>query len=122
MPNSAWNTILASDGRRLSSDRLAILVPEELRVPQPRAQHALIAGDDRRAAVAGLDIGDQDEAAGQRPSVVRSAKYFWLLRIVVTSASGGTAMNCLVDGAQERHRPFDQPLELVEQAGIVAEH
>ncbi len=45
--------------------RLEIGLVEEFRVGQPRGDDALIAGDDRRAAVAGLDIGDEDEAVGE---------------------------------------------------------
>ena len=39
--------------------------------------------------------------------------------MVVTSTSGGTAMNAASMPADERHRPLDQPLDLVEQRRIV---
>ncbi len=52
-------------GSRSSSLRLQIRLVEELRVRQPRADHALAAGDDRLAAVARLDVGDHDELVGE---------------------------------------------------------
>ena len=57
--------------------RLQIGLVEELRVRQPRGDDALIAGDDRLAVVARLDIGDEDEAIGESaPSWRRSTKHF----------------------------------------------
>ena len=45
------------------------------RVGEAGAQHAFVAGDDYRAAVLGLDVGDEDEpGGGVRRSLVRSAK------------------------------------------------
>ena len=46
---------------------------------------------------------------------MRSARYFWLVRIVVTRTSGGTAMNASSMAPRQRHRPLDQALDLVEQ-------
>ena len=71
---------------------LAVLVPEELGIRQPGAQHPLIAGDDRFAAVGGFRVGDQDETWRQPPSASSSEKYFWCARMAVTSTSGGTSM------------------------------
>ena len=57
--------LVKEDGRRAasmrdSSVRLAVLVPEEPRVAQPRGQHALgVAGDDLR--LLGLRVGDRQE-------------------------------------------------------------
>ena len=50
--------------------RLAIGLPEELRVAQARRQHALgVDGDG--AGVVGLDVGDGEERRQQPPGVVR---------------------------------------------------
>ena len=79
------------------------------RIGEPRAQHALVAGDDRRAAVIRLDVRDEREARRQpRPSASRSAKYRWLTRMETCITSGGRSMNAGVDAAEQRHRPFDQ--------------
>jgi len=40
---------------------LEIALIEEFGVGKPRADHALVAGDDGLAAVAGLDVGGEDE-------------------------------------------------------------
>ena len=63
---------------------LAVLVPEEPGVRQPGAQHALVAGDDRRAAVAGLDVGDQRRSGGaSAPSGVAQGE------VLLVGAHGG---------------------------------
>ena len=46
-------------------------LPEIERVGEPRAHHLAVAAGDLLAAVAGLDVGDEDEAVGER--AVRSA-------------------------------------------------
>ncbi len=100
---------------------LAVLVPEELGVPEARAQDALVAGDDRRPAVARLQVGHQDELPRQR-AVRRMQRQVFLVR-----AHGGHQRlgrhrhECLVDGGHERHGPLDQTLDLVEQGRIVGE-
>ena len=55
--------------------RLQIGLVEELRVRQPRPDDALVAGDDRLAAVRRLDVGDQDELVDELPrSADRAAR------------------------------------------------
>ena len=95
VPSFSWNTICSNFGSRSSSLRLQIGLVEELRVGQPRADHALVAGDDRLAAVLGLGVGDQDEACWRacRSCGSRSTKHFWLLRMVARITSGGIARN-----------------------------
>src|SRR6266850_2155111 len=44
---------------------LQIGLIEELRIRQPRADHALVAGDDRLAAVRSLSVGDEDETSSE---------------------------------------------------------
>src|SRR5882762_4786426 len=41
--------------------RLQIGLVEKLRIAQPRADHALVAGDDGLAAIRGFDVGSEDE-------------------------------------------------------------
>ena len=45
--------------------RLQIGLVEKLRIAQPRADHALVAGDDGLAAVGRFDIGGEDEFVGE---------------------------------------------------------
>src|SRR5690606_33403700 len=45
--------------------RLQVGLPEVARIGQARADHAAVAGGDRLAAVARLDVGDHDEAVGE---------------------------------------------------------
>ena len=44
---------------------LAVLIPEENRVRQARPQHALVARDNRGAAIAGFHVGDNDKPRAQ---------------------------------------------------------
>ncbi len=64
--------------RHLVERLLEVLLPEELGVRQPRADHLLVAGDDLRAAVLGDEVRHQQELVGEladRGS--RSEKHFW---------------------------------------------
>jgi hypothetical protein len=55
--------------------QIALVGLEEMpRVREPGAHHALIAGDDGRAAVAGRDIGDQQETVRERAGAHRAAR------------------------------------------------
>ena len=44
-----------------------------------------------------------------------STKHFWLARMVVRMTSGGISRNGLLERADQHHRPFDQPGDLLEQ-------
>ena len=63
-------------GHARGERHLAVLVPEETRVGQPRAQHALVAGDDRLAAIRGLHVGDDQEVRREPPVTVEAGKIF----------------------------------------------
>ena len=79
-----------------------------------------VARRDRRAAVAGDDIRDQDEFVGElRRAASRSTKHFWLARIVARITSGGMSRNSAVEFAHQHDRPFDQAGDLVEQALVL---
>ena len=56
--------------------RLAVLLPEEARIAQPRAQHLSVAGDDRRATILRLDIGGADEGRGQLARCIAQHEIF----------------------------------------------
>ena len=115
VPSLAWKTMSFSAGSRSSSAQLAVLVPEELGVAQPRAQHALVAVDDGLAAVARHDVGDDDEAVGEL-AVLRGRREIALVRPHGDDQHLGRHVHELrVDGAEHRHRPFDQAGHFVEQ-------
>ncbi len=67
--------------------------------------------DDGRAAVARLDIGDEDELGDQhaRFSGSRTTKHFWLLRMVARMTSDGIDRNWLskepISGTGHSTRP-----------------
>ena len=105
--------------QRALQRRLAVLVPEELGVRQPGAQHALVAGDDGRAAVRRLDVGDDDEARRELARRASSQREIFLVR----AHGGGQHLGrqrheALVDAAHQRDRPFDQARHLVEQRRV----
>ena len=94
---------------------LKILVPEELRVRQC-PQHAFVARDDGGPAVF-LDIGDHDETWREGPSALSREK-FRCARIEVINTSSGVMKSSSI---LPRRQAIDQPHDLVQQAGIVAQ-
>ncbi len=100
--------------------RLAVLVPEELGVGQTRPQHALVAGDDRRAAIGRQVVGDDEEFRRQRAVARRDRR-----NISDASASRSSAprrgrfMKAWSMRADEDDGKLDETRDLVEQAGIV---
>ena len=109
----------SSFGRKSSSCLLAVLVPEEARIRQPRAQHALVAGDDapRRHPRAAMFATSAKRGAA-RPSGVAQRE------IALVHPHGGAhhlrrqVHEGVVDAAEQRHRPFHQPRHLVQQAAV----
>ena len=120
VPSFSWNTMCSNFGRRSSSLRLQIGLVEELRVRQPRADDALVAGDDRRAAVARLDVGDEDELVGELRGL-RIAHHEAFLVVADGGADDllGDREERLVERAHQHHRPFDQPRDLGQQALVL---
>ena len=88
-------------------------------IGEARAQHAFVAGDDRRAAVLGLDIGDEGEPGGG--VAIGGAQR----EVALVDAHGDLhdlrrQVHVFVGDAPEQgDRPFHQAGDLVEQAGIV---
>ena len=83
----------ASRSTRDASGCLAVLVEEEARVGEPRAQHALVAvrrSPPDRAVARLLTIRKRGVSA---PLASASAKYFWFCCIVRIRHSCGTARN-----------------------------
>jgi hypothetical protein len=97
--------------------RLEIGLVEELGIGQPRADDALVAGDDLLAAVLGLDIGDQDELAGE-PRGLGIAQHEAFLVVADGGADdlGRDGEKRLVERTHQHDRPLDQPGHLGQQA------
>ncbi len=99
----------------------AVLIPEEFRVGKARAQHALIALDNGLAAVAGHIVGDDDEAVRERAVRLRGREIALMGPHGNDQHLGRQLQELPVDGAEQRHRPFDQARHFFEQAVIVLE-
>ena len=100
---------------------LKILVPEELRVRQACPQHAFVARDDGGPAILRLDIGDHDETWRERPIGVEQREILLMRPHRGDQHFVRHVHEVVVDPAGHDDRPFDQPHDLVQQAGIVAQ-
>ncbi len=100
--------------------RLAVLVPEELRIPEPGAQHALVTGDDRAVFVGG-QVGDDHEARREPALGILERQVFLVLAHRGDQDLLRQIHEALLDPAEQRHRPLDQARQLTEQARIVAD-
>ena len=102
-------------GHAVGQKRLAVLIEEELGVGKPRPDNALVAGDDRLAAVLRLQIRHHDEAVGELLSL--SQREAFLMRLHRGREHlRRHRQKFLVEGADQRHGPFGQPDILLEQA------
>ena len=100
--------------------RLQIGLVEEFRVRQTRGDDALIAGDHRRAAVARLDVRDEDEAVGQPVSLAQHETFL----IHADRGANDFRRNgeeAFVERPHQRHRPFDEAGDLFQQAHVLDE-
>ena len=98
---------------------LAVLVPEELGVGQARPQHALVAGDDRLAAVGCHHVGHDDEARRQA-AVRREQREIFLMRAHRGRQHLGRHRHeGRIDRPGQDHGPFDQPGDLAQQRVIL---
>ena len=96
---------------------LAVGAVEERGVGQARAHHALVAGDHLRR-VAALDVGDRDEPRHQPALCVAHREVALVLLHRRDRHLGRQLEELRVEAAGERHRPFDQGRDLVEQRGV----
>ena len=99
---------------------LQVGVVEELGVGQPRADDALVAGDDRLAAVARLHIGDQDELVGELGGL-RIAQHEAFLVVADGGADhlAGDREERRIERAHQRHRPFHQAGDFGDEAVVL---
>ena len=110
--------VVVDDAAELGDARrergLAVLVEEEFRVGEPRAQHALVALDDRRRIVR-LDVADQQEAMRELARVVGQREVFLVLLHGQDQAFLRHGEEGGVECAGVNGRPFDQRGDFVEQ-------
>src|SRR5215467_8421565 len=101
---------------------LEVAVVEEFGVGEPRADHALVAGDDRLAAVLRLDIGDQDELVGElRGARVAQDETFLIVADRGADDFGGHTQKRLIERAHQHDGPFNETGDLRQQARILKE-
>ena len=95
---------------------LQVGLVEKLRVAQPRADHALVAGDDGLAAVARFDIGGEDEFVGELSGFgIADDKAFLVVADGGADHFARDRQEFLVERSHQHDRPFDQARDLVEQ-------
>ena len=102
--------------RHLVERLLEVLLPEELGVGQPRADHLLVAGDDVRAAVVGRQVRHQQELVGQlaRARMLEREALLVLLH-GEHQAFGRHRQERLLEAAHQHQRPLGEAGVLGEQ-------
>ena len=120
VPSFSWKTMCVELRQPVFQPGLQVGVVEELGVGQPRADDALVAGDDGLAAVGGFFIGDQNEAVDQLGGL-RIAQH----EAFLVGADGradhlvGDRQEGFVERAHQRHRPFHQAGDFRQQAFVL---
>ncbi len=105
-------------GNAVLEANLAVLVPEELRVRETRAQHALVARDDRGASVGCFDVGDDEEARGQPPVGGLERKVLLVRAHGRREHFARQVHEVLVDRSDQRDGPLDQPRDFLEERRV----
>ena len=99
--------------------RAQVVLPEEPRVRQPRAQHLAVARKDQRAVVRRLDVGDGHELLDPaRPGVPDREELLMLLHRGAQHL-GRQAKEGRVDVAHEHDGPFHEPRDLGQKARVL---
>ena len=96
----------------------AVLVPEEAGIGQPCAQHALVPRNHGRTAIGGIDIRHDHEAGRQGTVRILNREVFLVGPHRRGKHFGRQIHEAVVNPPHQRHGPFDQPRDLVEQARI----
>ena len=117
VPSLSWKVTPASFAAMSSSRRAAGRSPRRTGRRPAGRQHPVVAGEDRSAVVGGLAVGHDDVAGaarlagrgGRRTSGSPSSR-----SAGPRAAGRGSAGR----SAEQRHRPFDQPGDLGQQAGV----
>ena len=119
VPSFSWKHDVLEFRQPVFQPRFQIGLVEEFRVREPRADDALVAGDDRRAAVLGLDVGDENELVDELG--VRCVAQHEAFLVVADGGADhlfGDVQEALIERAHQHHRPFDQAGDFREQAFV----
>ena len=95
--------------------------PEVARVGEPRAHDAPVAGRNRRAAVAGDEIRDEDETVGELAVGVLQHEAFLVGADRRADHFGGNVEERRLEFAHQHDRPFDEAGDLFEQPLVLDE-
>ena len=99
--------------------RFQVRVPEIARVIEARRQHPLIARNNGLAAIRGLQIGDHDKMRRQGAGFrIAQGKVFLVLGHAQLDHFRRQRQKGRVHGADERHWPFGEPGDLVQQSRV----
>ncbi len=100
---------------------LLVLLPEELRIGEAGAEHALIAGDDDFAAVIGLGVGDDDEARRELAVFSQDREVFLIDPHGRGHDLGRQRHERVIDASQQCHGPFHEAGHFVQQRIVLAD-
>ena len=101
---------------------LEVLIPEELGVRQPRADHLLVAGDDLLAAILGDQVRHAHEAVGELAGLrVLQREALLVVLHRGRQAFGRNGQEFLVERAHQHGRPFGETGVLRQQALVLDE-
>ena len=119
-PSFSWKTIKFEFRQPVFQPRLQVGVVEELGVGKPRADDALVAGDDRTSAVGRLLVRHQYELVDQL-GVLRIAQHEAFLVVADGGADhfAGDGQETLVERAHQRDRPFHQAGDFGQQPVVL---
>ncbi len=91
-----------------------VLLEEELGVGQARAHHLLVTGDDLRRVLA-LQVGDGDKARQQLAVGIQQAEVLLVILHGRDQRFLRHLKEAFLEAAHQRHRPFDQRGDFVQQ-------
>ena len=101
------------DGALLIKD-LCDLGPKELCVRQPRAQNAVVTGNDRLTAIVRFHIGNNTEARRQRTVIIQQRKIFLVRSHRCDQHFVRHIHEFTIDRTEEDDRPLDQSGDFVQ--------
>ena len=104
--------------RDVIRQRRLIGLPEIQSVGQARAHHAGVAAGDRYSAVAGFNIGDEQELVRQSPIGMAQHEAFLVGANGGAHHFGGNVEKGFVERAHQHHRPFNKTRDFLQQAFV----
>ncbi len=96
-----------------------VVFPEERRIGQARREDLLVAGEDGRAVVGGLDIGDGDEFLDPAGLGIADREELLVLLHRGLQHLGGQRQEAVLDVAHQHDGPFHEAGDLAQQALVL---